>query len=144
MTTALEGGKGSVSRPSHSLTLGKTWYACTGGWVGPGTGLDRCGKSRTPPGFNPRTAQPVTSHYTDWATQPTYWRVWSLKCPLWTAHPLRCSQQNPSKCLEPLIWPYGTVSLPKRLESPSHQLPWKTVLIGVWVTFIKYLIPRVC
>jgi hypothetical protein len=24
---------------------------CTGGWVGPRVGLDRCGKSRPPPGF---------------------------------------------------------------------------------------------
>jgi hypothetical protein len=37
---------------------------CTGGWVGPRAGLDRCGKS-PPPGFDPRTAQPVASRYTD-------------------------------------------------------------------------------
>ena len=30
-------------------------------------GLDRCGKSRPPPGFDPRTAQPVASRYTDYA-----------------------------------------------------------------------------
>jgi len=28
-------------------------------WVGTTAGLDGCGKSRTPPGFNPRTVQPV-------------------------------------------------------------------------------------
>jgi hypothetical protein len=38
---------------------------CTGGWVGPTSGLDRCGKSRPPPEFDPRTAQPLTSPYTD-------------------------------------------------------------------------------
>jgi len=27
---------------------------------------DGCGKSRPPPGFDPRTAQPVASHYTDY------------------------------------------------------------------------------
>jgi hypothetical protein len=32
-----------------------------GGWVGPTAGLDGCGKS----GFDPRTVQPVASHYTD-------------------------------------------------------------------------------
>jgi hypothetical protein len=34
---------------------------CTGGWVSPGAGLDRCRKSRTPHplGFDPRTFQPV-------------------------------------------------------------------------------------
>ena len=40
---------------------------CIGSWVGPRTGLDRCGKFRLPPGFNPRTVQSVASHYTDWA-----------------------------------------------------------------------------
>jgi len=31
MTTALEGGEGSVSRPGRSLLPGKTWYLFTGG-----------------------------------------------------------------------------------------------------------------
>jgi len=32
---------------------------CIGGWVGPRAGLDGCGKSRPPSGFDPRTVQPV-------------------------------------------------------------------------------------
>jgi hypothetical protein len=40
---------------------------CTGGWVGPRGGLDRCRKSLPPPRFDPRTAQPVASRYTDCA-----------------------------------------------------------------------------
>jgi hypothetical protein len=36
-----------------------------GGRVGLRGGLDRCGKSRPPPGFDPRTVQPVASRYTD-------------------------------------------------------------------------------
>ena len=36
-----------------------------GGWVGPTVGLDGCGKYRPPPGFDPRTVQPVASCYTD-------------------------------------------------------------------------------
>ena len=40
---------------------------CTGGWVGRRAGLDRCGKSRPPPGFDPRTFQPVAIFYTDYA-----------------------------------------------------------------------------
>ena len=35
--------------------------------MGPRAGLDRCGKSRPPPGFDPRAVQPVASSYTDWA-----------------------------------------------------------------------------
>ena len=44
---------------------------CTGGWVGPRAGLDSCGKSRPPLGFDPRTVQPIASRYTDYATRPT-------------------------------------------------------------------------
>jgi hypothetical protein len=39
---------------------------CIKGWVGPRAGLDGCGKSRPPPGFDSRTAQPVASRYTDY------------------------------------------------------------------------------
>jgi hypothetical protein len=38
---------------------------CIGGWIGPRAGLDSCEKSRPPPGFDPRTVQPVASRYTD-------------------------------------------------------------------------------
>jgi hypothetical protein len=34
--------------------------------VGPRTGLDRCEKSRLPPGFDSRTVQPLASRYTDY------------------------------------------------------------------------------
>jgi len=45
---------------------------CTGGWVGPNAGLDKVRKiSPPPPGFDPRTVQPVASRYTDHATRPT-------------------------------------------------------------------------
>ena len=33
------------------------------GWVGPRAGLDGCGKSCPPPGFDPRTVKPVASRY---------------------------------------------------------------------------------
>jgi hypothetical protein len=41
---------------------------CIGGWVGPRAGLDGCEKSRPPfppPGFYPRSIQPVACRYTD-------------------------------------------------------------------------------
>ena len=38
---------------------------CTGGWVGLTAGLDGCGISRPPPGFDPRVVQPVASRSID-------------------------------------------------------------------------------
>ena len=60
-------GEGSASRPGRSLASGKTRYTlyCTGGWVGPRSGQDRCGKISPPPGFDLRTVQPIASRYTD-------------------------------------------------------------------------------
>ena len=60
-----------MSRPGRSLPQERPGTRCTAGWVGLRTGLDRCGKSRPPPEFDPRTVQPVASHYTDYATRPT-------------------------------------------------------------------------
>jgi hypothetical protein len=45
MTTALEGSEGSASRPGRSLPQERHSTHCTGGWMGPRAGLDRCGKS---------------------------------------------------------------------------------------------------
>ena len=38
--------------------------------MGPRAGLDKCGKSRPPPGFDHRIV-PVASRYTDYTTRPT-------------------------------------------------------------------------
>jgi hypothetical protein len=38
-------GEGSGSRSGRSLPRGRPGTYCTGGWVGPRAGLDRCGKS---------------------------------------------------------------------------------------------------
>ena len=65
-------GEESASRPGRSLPRDKPGTHLTGGWVGPRADLNRCGKSRPPPGFDSRTVQPVASRYTDWATRPTF------------------------------------------------------------------------
>ena len=57
-TWAIDGVGWSTPRPGRSTH-------CIGVWVGPRAGLDRCGKSRPPPAFDLRTAQPVASRYTD-------------------------------------------------------------------------------
>ena len=45
LTSVLEGGEGSASRPGRTLPPGKPGTHCTGCWVGLRAGLDLCGKS---------------------------------------------------------------------------------------------------
>jgi hypothetical protein len=53
----------------------------TGWWMDPRAGLDRCGKSRHKPGFDPRTVQPVASRYADWdIPAPHYQKVFVQMC----------------------------------------------------------------
>ena len=40
--------------------------------MGSRAGLDQVRKISPPPGFDPRTVQPVASRYTDYATRPTF------------------------------------------------------------------------
>ena len=48
-----------------ALPPGKPRYPYIGGWLGFRAGLDGCGESRPPTGFDPRTVQPEASRYTD-------------------------------------------------------------------------------
>ena len=66
MTTALEGGEGSLSHPGRSLPPGKTRYPLYRRLGGPQGRSGQVRKISPPPGFDPRTFQPVASRYTDW------------------------------------------------------------------------------
>jgi len=63
LTSALEGGEGQLHAPAASYPRERPGTHFIGGWVGLRAGLDTCGKSRPPPGFDPRTVQPVGSRY---------------------------------------------------------------------------------
>jgi hypothetical protein len=65
MTTAVEGGEGSVSRPGRSLPPGKTRYPLYRRLGGPQGRFGQARKISPPPGFDPRTVQPVASRYTN-------------------------------------------------------------------------------
>ena len=78
MTMALEGVRGRRHAPAALYPRERPGTHFTGGWVGPRDGLDRCGKSPPPPGFDPQTVQPVDSPYTDYATQPIH--LLSMSC----------------------------------------------------------------
>jgi len=71
MTTALEGGEGSASRTGRSLSPGKTRYPLYRRLGGRQGRFGQVQKISLPQEFDARTVQPVASHYTDYATQPT-------------------------------------------------------------------------
>ena len=85
MTTAIEAGEWSAARPGRTLLPRKTRYPLYRRLGGP-QGRSGRAENLTPPGFDPRTVQPVVSHYTDWATrlrkrvhsEKTWERVWLL------------------------------------------------------------------
>jgi hypothetical protein len=55
-------GVGGQRHAPAALPAGKIRYPL---WVGPRAGLDRCAKSRPPPGFDPWTVQPVAIRYSN-------------------------------------------------------------------------------
>ena len=72
MTTTLEGGKKSASRPGHSLPPGKARYPLYRRLCGPQGRSGQVRKISPPLGFDPQTVQPVASRYTDYVTWPTH------------------------------------------------------------------------
>jgi len=56
-------GVGGQRHASAALPRERPFTHCIGDWVGPRDGLDRCGKSRPPLGFDPWTVQPVASRH---------------------------------------------------------------------------------
>jgi len=59
MTTALEGGEGSASRPGRYLPPGKTWHPFYRKLGGPQGLSGQVRKISPPPGFDSRTIQSV-------------------------------------------------------------------------------------
>ena len=55
------------AKPRPLYSRERSGAHCIGGRVGPRAGLDGYGKSRPPPGFDPRTVQLVASRYTNCA-----------------------------------------------------------------------------
>jgi len=60
---ALEGGEGSVSCPSYSLPPGKTQYPLYKRLGGSQCQSGQVQKISPPPGFDPRTDQPIASRH---------------------------------------------------------------------------------
>jgi hypothetical protein len=60
----------SALRPGRFIPLGKIWYALYRRLVGSQGRSLQVRKISPPPGFDPRTVQPVASRYTDEVTGP--------------------------------------------------------------------------
>jgi hypothetical protein len=58
-----------MSRPERTLLPGKTRYPLYRRLSGPQGGSGQVRKISPPPGFDPRTVQPVGSRYTAYATR---------------------------------------------------------------------------
>jgi hypothetical protein len=65
LTSGLDKGGWSAPCTRRFTHWRETDTHCVGGWVGPKAGLNGCGNTRPPLGFDPRTVEPVASHYTD-------------------------------------------------------------------------------
>jgi hypothetical protein len=89
LTSALEVGVWSASHPDSPHPRERRGTHCTGGWVGPGAGLDRCGKSR-PTGI--RSPDLPASRYTDYAILAPCWCTGNncVCCEIRTERALRC------------------------------------------------------
>ena len=64
LNSALDGVGGQRHAPA-ALAPGKTWYPLCRRLGGPQSRSGRVRKISPPPGFDPRTVQPVASRYTD-------------------------------------------------------------------------------
>jgi hypothetical protein len=79
----MDGGGWLTARPGRLTSREGTLYSLyRRGCMCPRAGSGGCGKSRRPPGFDPRTVKPVASRYTDWAV-PAH-TVWLLRRRDWT------------------------------------------------------------
>jgi hypothetical protein len=81
-TLTLEGDMESASRPGRFLPPEKTRYPLYRRLGGPQAWSEQVQKILPPLGFDPWTAKPVASHYTDWVTRPTLSWCWYWNIPL--------------------------------------------------------------
>jgi hypothetical protein len=81
LTSALDKSGWSTTR-SGRFTLGKeNRYPLYRRLGGRQSQSGRVRKISPPPGFDPRTVQPVASHYTDWANPAQKEVMWMQSCP---------------------------------------------------------------
>jgi hypothetical protein len=129
-------GEGSAPRPGLSLPPGKTRYSLYRRLGGPEGRSGQVRKISPPPGFDPRTVQPVASRYTVYATQPTHIPYWHHQLgKVWPAHTM---DHRGSGCISPLILNLGTrwrlvISPMTSLLYPRYALNRRLVSIRTYL-----------
>ena len=76
LISTLDGVGGQRHAPAALRPGKRPRTHCAGGWMGRKAGLEGCGNSRPPPGFDPPTVRPVASPYT--LSRSTYLMVYTV------------------------------------------------------------------
>jgi hypothetical protein len=100
LTSVLDGVRWSTSRTA-ALPPGNSWYPLYRRLGGPQDRSGRVRKISLPPGFDPRTFQPVASLYTDWAipAPPCILRYPNVHHPVYNSPPPVPNEHTPSHCI---------------------------------------------
>ena len=121
--------RGQRHAPAALYRRERTGTHWTGGWVSPRAGLDRCGKSRPPPGFDPRTVQPVASRYTDCATLPTVYNVLHINCRLQTVKSIINTNSSVYLKLFSVIFINSCLQPTKQLNKQTNNLTTRSRIL---------------
>ena len=125
MTTALEGGEGSASRPGRFLPRERPGTHCTGGWVGHRAGLERA-ENISPTGIRSpdHPARSQSLYRLSYRSHRDVWRDVSFRC---SNHNLFRNYFLISIMLLYLKWPFFSCLL--QLQG---QYKGKAVPLQVW------------
>jgi len=120
-------GEGPATRPGRSLPPGKTRYPLYRRLCGPQGRSRQVRKISPPPGFDPRTFQPIASRYNDCAKRPTSWMYNVLKDVITLAINTDNDQQT-QRHDDTNIWPRTPIL---NNVSPYKCLRWRCTAVHV-------------
>jgi hypothetical protein len=150
LTSALEGGVWSASRPGRLYPRERPVTHCTGGWVGPGAGLDRCGKSR-PTGIRSMDL-PARSKSLYWLSYPSSLHLCVLEVIYTTWYKYEWWGFQPLGIWRWVIWwvvpdvSEAPCSFVKEERDVLHTIKWRkgnwTDRVLHWYCLLKHVIYR--
>ena len=139
---ALEGGEGSVSRPGCFLPLGKTRYPLYRRLGGP-QGRSGRRKISPPPGFDPRTVQPIVAIPTELLSPLSFYKMKEFLYHLNTELDTKDESVMYDVHIICIVWSLGPTTLQSGRSnylchdhSRSHyesSLPWNSHTIHTYI-----------